>query len=448
MDSAFNRSEILATIGVVGALLAVLRWHDRRPVPAWTLACVLYLFALLCRESAVTLPVLAALMIWFLHPVAASGEGAGPALRARARAVLPCAFLAIPLAEYFVLRQYGLADQVQAVVPTLGVDTGQDLASRLLYTVAALREYARMMVWPWPLRMSYEDFAGDGLVVSLVVHALLVGAALAWRRSAPLASFAIAFFYASLLPSTRLFTALGDLLQFGGEALIELRNSLLVGERVAYLPSVSLAIGLAVAFSVLARRLGPRAVGALAALPLAVGLGVTIDRNRDWHDAVALFTAEVQAAPGNGDAWRLYVSALSNAGHFEEAAAACDTQLEGAARSAQLFNNCGVVYDRLQQDEQAIRSYRTAIDQGLETVGHANLGRVYARLGRMAEAEAEYVAAAEAENDPARRHYRNGLRLARFHPDRHREARREFQAALALQPDFAAARNALAQLRR
>jgi hypothetical protein len=69
-------------------------------------------------------------------------------------------------------------------------------------------------------------------------------------------------------------------------------------------------------------------------------------------------------------------------------------------------------------------------------------------MGRAAEAESEYLAAAESENDPARRHYRNGLAIARFHADRSADARREFEAALALQPDYAAAREALQRLPR
>src|SRR5262249_41105357 len=50
VDSIFNRSEILATIGVVGAIWVLVRSVDRRPVVAWGLACVVYLIALLCRE--------------------------------------------------------------------------------------------------------------------------------------------------------------------------------------------------------------------------------------------------------------------------------------------------------------------------------------------------------------------------------------------------------------
>ncbi len=438
--SVFNRSEVLATIGVVGALLSVLRWHDRKPALAWTAATVLYLAALLCRESAVTLPVLAAAMLWLVH--------ADEPWRARLQRVLPVGFLAIALAEYFVLRQHALATQVQGTAPALGAAGGDDFSSRVLYSVATLREYARMLVCPHPLRISYEDFTGDGLVAALALHAALAaGAAWALRR-APLATFAVAWFYVSLLPSTRVFTALGESLRLGGEALVELKNSLLVGERVAYLPSIAIAIALAAGFAHLVRRRGVAVAAAVAAAPILAGLALTMQRNEQWKDPVRLFGAEVEAAPDNGDGWRLYVSALSTAGRYDDAATACDSQLDQPGRSAQLFNNCGVVYDRLGRADHAIRAYQAAIAQGLEAVGHANLGRVYARLGRTAEAEAEFVAAAEAEVDPARRHYRNGQRLARFHPDRPGEARREFEAALALQPDFAAARDALSQLGR
>ncbi|MFN2377945.1 MAG: hypothetical protein ABR538_15540 [Candidatus Binatia bacterium] len=440
VDSIFNRSEILSTIGVVAGLWVLARWHEARPVMAWTGAAVLYLFALLCRESGVTLPPLAAVMIWFQH--------SGKPWRERLRRILPVACLVLPLAEYAMLRQSALSNSVQAVAPALGVDTADDFVSRVLYSAASLREYARMLVWPYPLRMSYEDFVGGALVLTALVHAVLVSVAVFLRRRAPMAAFAIVFFYLALAPSTRVFTALALSVSAGDSPLLQLKNSLLLAERVTYLPSVALALGLAIALGALVRRHGFRAAAACAALPLVAGLLLTLERNRQWHSAVTLFAAEVAAAPENTDGWRLYVSALSGADRKEEAAAACDSQLERGGRSAQLFNNCGVVYDGLGRDEKAIASYRRAIEQGLVTVGHANLGRTYARIGRMAEAEAEFAAAAESENDPARRHYRNGLLLARFHPERRNEARREFEAALALQPDFGAARQALSRLPR
>lgn len=441
VDSVYNRSEILATTGVAAALWVVHRWHERRPAVAWTAGAVLYLLALLCRESAVSLPALAALMLWLAHP-------AEPA-RMRLRRVLPVATLAIPLIAYFVLRHFALASTVQSSAPVLGVDAGRDLVSRFFYSVAALREYARMMVLPWPLRVSYEDFRGDGLLAAVITHVVLIGTAVGLRRRAPLATFAVAFFYVALLPSTRLFTSAGLSLQIGDFVILQPQSGLvLIGERVAYLPSVALAIAAGVALAELARRRGLLAATASAAPLLIVGGLITVERNAAWHSAPALFSAEVVAAPDNGDGWRLLVSALSSAGRFEEATSACDGQLEGPTRSAQFFNNCGVVYDKLRRDESAMKAYRRAIELGLAPVGHANLGRVYVRLGRIPEAEAEFAAAAEAETNPAQRHYRTGVLLMRFHPERAADARREFEAALEIQPDYVAARQALGQLAR
>lgn len=441
VNSVYNRSEMLATTGVAAALAILHRWHQSRTILAWTLAAILYLAALLCRESAVSLPLLAMLMLWFAHP--------GEAPKERLRHLWPALLLAIPLAEYFVLRGFALASNVQSSNPVLGVDAGQDLASRFLYSMAALREYARMMVWPQPLRVSYENFVGSGLATALAVHAILVGAAVALRRRVPLATFAIAFFYVALVPSTRLFTSSGVTLQIGDFVLLKPQTGLvLVGERVAYLPSVAFTIAAGCGLVAVAQRFGRRSATIAAAVLIAAGATRTLARNADWHSAPELFTAEVAAAPDNGDGWRLLVSSLSGAGRLDDAARACDSQLDAPLRSAQFFNNCGVVYDKLERDEAAMKSYAKAVELGLAAVGHANLGRVYARLGRAAEAEAEFAKAAESETNPAQRHYRRGILLTRFHPDRLGEARREFEAALAIQPDYVAARQALSQLPR
>lgn len=450
VDSVYNRSEMMATTFVAAGLLALQRWRCRRPALAWTLAAVAYFVALLCRESAVSMPVLAALLLWFDDgDHAPEGGGEVPRWRERVARLAPLAVFALPLAEYFVLRSFALSSTVRSDAPLLGVDAAPDVASRLLYSLAALREYARMMVWPWPLRVSYEDFAGTGLASALAVHAALAGTAFALRRRAPLVALAIAWFYATLVPSTRLFTSSGITLKIGDFVLLSPQTGLvLVAERVAYLPSVALAIAAAAVLRETATRAGLAAAVAAAAAPLVTGAAVTHARNEQWHSADALFAADVAAAPDNGDAWRLHVSALTSAGRLDEAAAACDEQAGREGRSAQLFNNCGVVYDRLGRTDDAMRAYRRTIDAGLAPVGHANLGRILARVGRVEEAEAEFVAAAEAETNPARRHYRTGTMLMRFHPGRAADARREFEKALEIQPDYVAAREALNQLPR
>ncbi len=297
--------------------------------------------------------------------------------------------------------------------------------------------------------MSWEDFRGDGLASALAVHGLLVATAWRCRQRLPLLSFSIAAFYAALLPSTRLFTSSGMTLQIGGFVLLKPQAGLvLVAERVAYLPSMAFTVGVAVLGREAARRQGQAAVAvALLSLVAAFTL-ITRTRNEAWHDAVSLFTAEVAAAPSNGDGWRLLVSALSTAGRMREAASACDGQVGLPDRSAQLLNNCGIVYDKLGRPEDAMAAYRRAIDAGLAPVAHANLARLLSRLGREAEARAEFEASVQSETNPAQQHLRRGRLLMRYEPERRDEARREFEAALQAQPGFAAAEAALDELGR
>src|SRR5262249_4032348 len=96
IDSFFNSSEIIATLGSYGALWLLWSEGDRRPALAWTGAAVIFLATLFCRESAIALPVLAVLVLWSLPR---RGDR-----RPRVRKLLPVVVLALPLAVYALLR--------------------------------------------------------------------------------------------------------------------------------------------------------------------------------------------------------------------------------------------------------------------------------------------------------------------------------------------------------
>jgi len=440
VDSVFNRSEILVTLGVVSALWVIQRWEERRPGLAWTLAGLIYLAALLCRESAVSVPVLAAFMLRFLHPE----DG----WRRLTRRLAPLATLIVPLMVYLVLRQSALSGTIVRS-PTLAENLEPDggVGYRLALVLESLREYLRMVFWPHPLRASYEDFGVTAVAVSLAVLALAIAVAIVLRRRAPLVAFGVAFFFVALLPSTRLVTAANLTLSLGGHMLFQPASGLvLVAERVVYMPSVGFAFALAAGLAALGRRLGAPAAGA-GALTLCVLLApVTYLRNEDWRDETTLWEAETRAAPQNGDAWRLLASAYLKQGRTEDIARICDEQGPRHPRIAQLHNNCGIAYAALRRSTDAEASYRRAIDLGLTAVGHSNLGRLMAALGRTGEAEAEYAQAVQAETDPVRRHLRQAQLLLRFHPERAGEARAELEQALVMQPGFRPAQDLLRQI--
>jgi tetratricopeptide (TPR) repeat protein len=429
VDSVFNRSEILATIGIVSALLLILRWETRRPVLAWLSAAVIYVAALLCRESAASLPALAALMLYLLY----AGEG----WRRVVRAVAPVATMLVPLGVYLTLRHAALTNSIShapSLSENIAPQTG--IFGQLALVVESLREYLRMVLWPHPLRASYEDFRVTALPISLVVLAVAIYLAVALRRRAPLATFGIGFFYLALLPSSRLVTASNLSLSLGGHTAFQPANTLLLAERVVYTPSIGLALAAAAGLAALAIRFGGAAAAAAALALCALLAFVTFWRNEQWHSNTALWEAETRVAPQNGDGWRLLVAAYLQEGRNEDIARVCDRERDRHPKIAQLHNNCGIAYAALGRSEDAEASYRRAIDLGLAAVGHANLGRLLAQRGRIGEAEAEYARAVTAETDPPRRHLRRAQLLLRFHPDRVAEARQELEQALALQPGY------------
>jgi hypothetical protein len=213
-----NRSEILATTGVIGSIWLLLALVDRRPIAACCGAAAIYFLALLCKESAVTLPLLAALALWFRPPPAGSRGW-------KSFLGLALAF-AVPLTAYLALRQMAIErvavaapSEVASVHPE-AVRSIQSFVERAVavpstvarvhsnawHTIQALvvtlRDYLRLLVWPWPLRTLYDDYVIRGVWFGWLLHGLLLTSAFLLRRRAPAFTFAVAFFYVAILPSS------------------------------------------------------------------------------------------------------------------------------------------------------------------------------------------------------------------------------------------------------
>lgn len=148
VDSIFNRSELLVT--ALGCVALRVLASSRAP-RATAVACGLYFAALLCKESAVTLPALSAFVT-----VCFVGSGS---LRDRLRPLWRLAALAMPLALYLALRHSALShlggsvSRVQVDDPTLGAGP----LSRVLLVASTSGEHLRMVLWPHPLRASYAE---------------------------------------------------------------------------------------------------------------------------------------------------------------------------------------------------------------------------------------------------------------------------------------------------
>lgn len=426
VDVAFNRSEVLATLFVVLALWSLAAWARQRPVVAWLAASVLYFLGLLSRESAVTLPVLAVLLRTLF--------GEGGTWRARLRGAAGAAALLIPFAAYWALRQAALGEPGGGMARSLLADSllaGEGPWLRVTLVIATLRDYWRMVVWPWPLRATYEGYVVNGVAAAALLHLALVWAAWALRRRAPALGFGIGFFYVALLPSTKLFA-----------------DPAVLAERFVYLPSAGLAVALGFGFAALQRRWSAAPVWTLGLAAALVLASLTLVRNAEWHSRKSLAEAEARRSPNDWKALLNLSQLRLDEGQPQEALGLCERGLALVPTNPGLHSNRGIALAALGRVPEAEASLRRAIElSGGRTSDRANLARLIAASGRRAEAAAEYTEAIASETGDAERHALRGELLLYCNGDTV-AAQAEFEAALALNPRLATARHGLGQLAR
>jgi hypothetical protein len=151
VNSVFNRSELLATLAVAGGLWWFLPAEQKKPWKAWSVLALVYLLAMLSRETGIMLPAITVVILW----LSVDGDW-----QARLRRCLPVFWLLIPLAIYLAMRAKALdtplaLDEMAATtspqkhnVPVLGMVAD---FNRVLPAVAVWFEGLKLMVWPHPL---------------------------------------------------------------------------------------------------------------------------------------------------------------------------------------------------------------------------------------------------------------------------------------------------------
>ena len=407
VDCAYNRSEILATLGVLGALWLVARASPRDRPRAWLGAGALYAAALCCKESAATLPALLGLWMVLRAP--------DQPLRERLRAAAPSLAGAGVLASYLALR-FGWARYPTAPRPARVLDP-----EALAQTLAAARDGLRWTLWPDPLCVARVDYPADAVPVAVVVLGALL--AVAWRLRArlPVVTYGLLFYVVAFVPSSPLVTRLA--------------SAQPVAERYFYLPTAGLAIALAAALGSLSRRVRPAAVLAPAAVLCVLLASITRARNEVWHDEVRLLTANADAQPGSGGALLFLMNTVRYFRGERAVLALCNAHRdEPGLRSAQFYVRCAGEFDARGDADAAEAFHRRAVESEPTEVARYTYARILARRGRIAEADAQYRAALETMTEPARRHTFRGEWLFKCHPEQLAEALAEEDAALAADP--------------
>jgi tetratricopeptide (TPR) repeat protein len=437
--------------------LGLSKWRGRKLILGYLSMAASFALALLAKEPAVTLPVLAML---YEHACRQDRqETSTPAKLARYGPLwlLTLAYLAFRI--HFV---GGMAGKSQ--FPTMGPDvvffSGLQLAGQYLWK----------FVWPATLCAFYafhmSTSPSDPRVIAgaLGLAALTLLVVLSWKR-ARLVSFGLIFFFLNLAPvlyspwmAANIFT-----------------------ERYLYLPSVGFCWAVGWAGAKLWRATAspgvadPRSWGSRVWRPLAIASAVLIAslcvlrivrRNRDWHDNERFYKATIATQP---DA---YIMRLNLAGIYLDRDDLDNAERELAAADKlapdypMILNNLallnmkrkrynealgylirsllkdpkepqthiylGELYEQTGQTAYAEKEFRTAVTLSpLSVRAHVGLADFFFDLGRLPEAEKEYQESLRVARTP--RGYW-GVGLVSWREGKYAEAERAFQQAKALDP--------------
>ena len=378
----------LSGVCYLAAMLAYLRFDERREKTFYWLALAIFVIALLSKSVTATLPAALLVLFWWR------------------RGYLSWNHDVRPLTPFFVM---GLAAGLMTAwvertfIAAMGPEFQLDLLERTLVAGRAIWFYLGKLVWPGNLAFIYSKWPvstrvwwqyGYPIGVVVVVWALW---RLRMRTRAPLA--------AALLFCGTLFPALGFV------NVYSFRYSF-VADHFQYLAGVPIIALLSAGTIMAMQRVGMSAARGQALLTIAIGVPLAIvssNQAREYINGDGLFRATLLHNP---ECWmchtNLAVSLLVDGGadQLDEAVAHLKESLRLNPNNAETHNDMGGALQRMGRFEDAIAEHRQALKLNPNLPrAHYDLGLAAHQLGRFDEAAAEYreVIRLQPNNADARR---------------------------------------------
>ena len=358
---AVNREIILVLLFYLSGLLVVIRRSTMVPEPRqWTLASVAGLFALtlaglFSKESAITMPFVAALIILIERP----------ACRPARESVAPIAAMTTAVALYFTVRLIAVGRIDASAIPWQ--DNPLVLSAwpaRLAGALQVLLEAARLLILPAGMTVDY-GFDVLGLPgpppgaspaaiaggAGLLVAGLVLAAWLVRRRAAAWPGIVMMA------------------LSWGLVSSIVFPNWIILGERLMTEPSAGMAIGLAGGLAAIrahsrrSPRFSPVFAGAAAVvIAWAAMLGaLAIDRVGDYRDAETLFKSSLANRPGSTRLHNNVGKALMDSGRWAEAEPWLRKAIDIDPANAEAHNNLALVLGNAGMPGSAVAELQAAL---------------------------------------------------------------------------------------
>ncbi|MFB3923125.1 MAG: tetratricopeptide repeat protein [Terriglobia bacterium] len=378
-----------------------------------------FILALVSKEQALTLPVLATTYEHFYREDRGETSRAQKFWRYGLLWLLAAAYL------LFRVRFFG------ALAPVLQIS---DLTwyQTFLSGVGLIGQYCAKLLWPVHLCAFYVFQRSTTLLDTRVIvglTAIALGTALfavLWRR-ARLVSFALLWFLVTLGPvlnpcwmAANVFT-----------------------ERYLYLPSVGFCWVAAWGWVRLWERSAPQSTKYRRALVIALGLVAAlwairvVTRNPDWRDDVRLYTVTLASSPGSYHIRNNLGTVYWKQGKIDAAETEWRKALALSPRNVIFINNLGMVLAHRKQFADATLHFERAMQYKPNyTDAHLNLGNVYVEMGRHSDAEWQYRAAVALS--PLNVEARNKLGELYWESGRLVEAEEQFRHSVQSEPNWTA----------
>ncbi|MDM7917257.1 MAG: tetratricopeptide repeat protein [Candidatus Eisenbacteria bacterium] len=414
--SVVGRADLLAALFGIVFLLA----HRGR----WRLAAApaALLLALFSKESAVAFAVVA---LW--------GD---LLLGAPDRGLARYASYAAAIALWLAVRTAVVHGTTMKILPLDNPLVTAAAADRIATAGAVQLRYLLLELLPVRLSSDYSlaqiplarPFAPAflGFVVVLAAAAFAV-----WRlrRSAPLGAFAIGAYAILFLPVSNFLVTIGTIL----------------GERLAYAPSIFLCAILGLLAVALEIRIGKRGTVALVATILVLFAGRTVARNSTWKSEDSFYRTQIATAPNSAKANFNFARLLQEQGKSGEAIERYRRAVAIWPNYVDAWNNLGAVLKDSGRFDEAVPALRRAAQI------QPSYPRPYFNLGQIYHLRGDFDAAMEMYRIAARLNPRNAAilsNMAAIHFDRGEwdEAEALWRQALAIDPAYENARRNLQQL--
>ena len=391
-------------------------------------AGLIFIAALLCKESAIALPAL--LLLFNCQQYRAFFH----------RCHLPvCLQYGSLTAIYLAWRWYVLGGLTVPGIseldnPLIILEPGL----RLLNASLVIGKYLKLLILPIGLSADYS-FAALPLQMSLwsrtTLYVVAAGAALAWLgvmswRRLPWLFVGGAWTAITLLPVSNLFVPVGAMM----------------AERFLYLPACGFSMAAAAAFRSASARLSPPVSMAVVLSYLCAFSLLTVGRTQVWRDNLTLFGATSERYPGSARAWRALGGAKLDVGDRRGALEAWQRALEIYPGYYEVLNDLGGHYIEIDEVARAIGVLRSCLqlspnyppawfNLGLAEYKRRQYGAALGFLDRAVELNPGYATA----------HYNIGVIL--LETGQRERAQSRFQRALESDPAFTLARENLRALR-